>query len=135
MVDHLTKKKRSRNMSRIRGSNTKPEILVRSFLHKRGFRFRLHGKNLPGRPDIVLRKYKTAIFVDGCYWHRHQGCKLAYKPKSRKKFWQSKFESNIKRDQEVNKLFDDISWKIIRIWQCKINEENLTILAKNIKNN
>ena len=133
MVDRLTQEERSRNMSKIRGSNTKPEILVRSFLHKQGFRFRLHVKDLPGKPDIVLKKYGTAIFVDGCYWHRHQGCKLAYNPKSRQEFWQSKFESNIKRDLEVNRLFKDIPWNIIRIWQCEVNEKNLTKLAKDLK--
>ena len=133
MVDRLTKKERSRNMSRIRGSNTKPEILVRSFLHKKGFRFRLHAKDLPGKPDIVLKKYRTAIFVDGCYWHRHQGCKLAYNPKSRKDFWQSKFEDNVRRDKKVNKMYEIIPWNIIRIWQCEVNEKNLTKLAKDIK--
>ena len=133
MADRLTKKERSQNMSRIRGSDTKPEIHVRSFLHKKGFRFRLHDKKLPGKPDIVMNKYKTAVFVDGCYWHRHQGCKLAYNPKSRQEFWQSKFESNVRRDKEVNRLFENLDWKIIRIWQCEINEENLTRLARNIK--
>ena len=133
MADSLTKEQRSWNMSQIKGSNTKPEILVRSFLHKQGFRFRLHAKHLPGKPDIVLKKYRTAIFVDGCYWHRHQGCKLAYNPKSRQEFWQSKFESNIKRDQEVNRLFEGIPWNIVRVWQCEVNEKNLTELAKNLK--
>ena len=134
MADRLTKEQRSWNMSQIKGSNTKPEILVRSYLHKMGFRFRFHAKGLPGKPDIVLKKYRTAIFVDGCYWHRHQGCKLAYNPKSRKKFWQSKFESNVRRDHEVNRLFEDISWNILRIWQCEINEKNMIELAKKIKN-
>ena len=133
MVDSLTKKQRSWNMSQIKGSNTKPEILVRSYLHKKGFRFRLHAKDLPGKPDIVLKKYRTAIFVDGCYWHRHQGCKLAYNPKSRQEFWQSKFESNVRRDQEVNRLFENIPWNIVRIWQCEVNEKSMTELAKKIK--
>ena len=133
MADSLTKEQRSWNMSQIKGSNTKPEILVRSYLHKKGFRFRLHAKDLPGKPDIVLKKYRTAIFVDGCYWHRHQGCKLAYNPKSRQEFWQSKFESNVRRDQEVNRLFENIPWNIIRIWQCEVNEKSMTELAKKIK--
>ena len=133
MVDSLTKEKRSWNMSQIKGSNTKPEIIVRSFLHKAGFRFRLHIKDLPGKPDIVLKKYMTAIFVDGCYWHRHQGCKLAYNPKSRKDFWQSKFEANIRRDRDVNRMYESISWTLIRIWQCEVNNKNLTELAKKLK--
>ena len=133
MADSLAKEQRSWNMSQIKGSNTKPEILVRSYLHKKGFRFRLHAKDLPGKPDIVLKKYRTAIFVDGCYWHRHQGCKLAYNPKSRQEFWQSKFESNVRRDREVNRLFDDIPWNIVRIWQCEVNEKSMTELAKKIK--
>lgn len=133
MADSLTKEQRSWNMSQIKGSNTKPEILVRSYLHKKGFRFRLHAKDLPGKPDIVLKKYSTAIFVDGCYWHRHQGCKLAYNPKSRQEFWQSKFENNVRRDQEVNRLFENIPWNIVRIWQCEVNEKSMTELAKKIK--
>ena len=133
MVDSLTKEKRSWNMSQIKGSNTKPEIIVRSFLHKEGFRFRLHIKDLPGKPDIVLKKYMTAIFVDGCYWHRHQGCKLAYNPKSRKDFWQSKFEANIRRDRDVNRMYRSIPWTLIRIWQCEVNNKNLTELAKKLK--
>ena len=133
MVDSLTKEQRSWNMSQIKGSNTKPEIIVRSFLHKEGFRFRLHVKDLPGKPDIALKKYMTAIFVDGCYWHRHQGCKLAYNPKSRKDFWQSKFEANIRRDREVNRMYKSIPWTLIRIWQCEVNNKNLTELAKKLK--
>ena len=135
MADSLTKEQRSWNMSQIKGSNTKPEIIVRSFLHKEGFRFRLHVKDLPGKPDIALKKYMTAIFVDGCYWHRHQGCKLAYNPKSRKDFWQSKFEANIRRDREVNRMYKDIPWTLIRIWQCEVNNKNLTELAIQLKKN
>ena len=86
MVDILTKEKRSWNMSRIKGKNTKPELLLRSLLHRNGFRFRLHDKKLPGKPDIVLPRYKTVIFVNGCFWHRHSGCKYAYTPKSRQEF-------------------------------------------------
>ncbi len=120
-------------MSQIKGSNTKPEIIVRSFLHKEGFRFRIHVKDLPGKPDIVLKKYMSAIFVDGCYWHRHHGCKLAYNPKSRKDFWQSKFEANIRRDRDVNRMYKAIPWNLIRIWQCEVNNKNLTELAKKLK--
>ena len=95
MVDNLTQEKRSWNMSRIKDKNTKPELVVRSILHRMGYRFRLHRKDLPGKPDIVLPKYKTVIFVHGCFWHRHKGCKYAYQPKSRVDFWQKKFKGNI----------------------------------------
>ena len=112
-------------MSRIRSTNTKPEIKVRSFLHKNGFRFRLHKKSIYGRPDIVLKKYKTAIFIDGCFWHRHKRCKYAYIPKSRVYFWNNKFESNIKRDKKVKKKLKDEGWQVIRIWECETNENEL----------
>ena len=132
-MDRVSKEKRSWNMSQIKGSNTKPEIIVRSYLHKSGFRFRLHDKHLPGRPDIVLKKYSSVIFVDGCFWHRHEGCKLAYNPKSRKEFWQNKFDRNIKRDKEVNLIYDELPWKLFRIWECEINEEKLEILGSELK--
>lgn len=99
MADHLTKEKRSWNMSRIRSKNTKPEIIVRSLLHRAGYRFRLHRKDLPGKPDIVLPKYKTVIFVHGCFWHRHKGCKRSNIPKSNKEYWIPKIQKNTKRDK------------------------------------
>ncbi|MEE1573813.1 MAG: DNA mismatch endonuclease Vsr, partial [Candidatus Neomarinimicrobiota bacterium] len=102
-MDRLTKEKRSWNMSRIKGKDTKPEIIVRSILHKAGFRFRLNRKDLPGKPDIVLPKYKSVILVHGCFWHRHPRCKYACTPKSRVKFWQKKFSENIERDKFVKK--------------------------------
>ncbi|MES0491809.1 MAG: DNA mismatch endonuclease Vsr, partial [Leptospirales bacterium] len=97
MTDLLSKEKRSWNMSRIQGKNTKPELIVRSYLHSLGYRFRIHRKDLPGKPDIVLTKYKLVIFVHGCYWHRHKNCKLAYTPKSNVDFWLKKFDENIVR--------------------------------------
>ena len=120
-------------MSQIKGSNTKPEILVRSFLHRSGFRFRLNNKNLPGKPDIVMKKYSSVIFVDGCFWHRHEGCKLAYNPKSRKEFWQNKFDKNIKRDKEVNLSYEKLPWKLYRIWECEITEKKLDALVCEIE--
>ena len=120
-------------MSKIKGSNTKPELIVRSFLHRHGLRFRLIDKNLPGKPDIVLKKYHTVIFVDGCYWHRHKGCKLAYKPKSRKEFWQKKFNNNVARDKNVNSLYTSLPWNLIRIWECEINSEKLAEVVNIIK--
>jgi len=106
-------------MSRIRGKNTAPELAVRSFLYHKGLRFRIHINKLPGRPDIVLPKYKTIIFVHGCFWHRHQGCKYAYIPKTRKKFWEKKFYENIKRFNEVRKILVKLGWRIIVIWECE----------------
>ena len=120
-------------MSQIKGLNTKPELIVRSFLHNNGLRFRLNEKNLPGKPDIVLKKYQTVIFVDGCYWHRHDGCKLAYNPKSRKKFWQKKFNDNMARDKHVNSIYTSLPWNLIRIWECEINSQKLTEVVNIIK--
>ena len=122
-MDHLSKEKRSWNMSRIRSKNTKPEILVRSQLHRSGYRFRLHVKDLPGKPDIVLPKYKSVIFVNGCFWHRHRGCKYAYKPKSKVKFWNRKFTQNIKRQEEVTKQLRKLKWNVLVIWECEVNNE------------
>ena len=119
-------------MSQIKGSNTKPELIVRSFLHKNGLRFRINDKNLPGKPDIVLKKYQTVIFVDGCFWHRHKGCKYAYNPKSREDFWQKKFKDNIERDNKINNLYARLPWRLIRIWECEINENKLNDIAKSI---
>jgi DNA mismatch endonuclease (patch repair protein) len=124
MVDSLTKGKRSWNMSRIKSKNTKPELIVRSMLHKLGYRFRLHRKDLPGKPDIVLPKYKTVIFVHGCYWHRHPGCKYAYNPKSKKKFWQNKFRQNIMRDIKNQTQLKKLGWNVIIVWECEIRNIN-----------
>jgi DNA mismatch endonuclease (patch repair protein) len=123
-VDKLTPEHRSWNMSRIKSSNTKPELIVRSILHRMGFRFRLHRKDIPGKPDIVLPKYKTVIFVHGCFWHRHEGCKYAYTPKSRVDFWEAKFSSNIKRDIKVKKQLDELNWNIFVIWECELSDIN-----------
>ena len=109
-------------MSRIRSGDTKPERIVRSLLHGRGFRFRLHKKDLPGKPDIVLPKYKTVNFVHGCFWHRHKGCKHASVPKTRQDFWQTKFNSNIARDKKVQKQLNSTGWKIVTIWECELSE-------------
>ena len=133
MTDTLSKNKRSWNMSQIKGKSSNPELIVRSYLHGKGFRFRVNVKNLPGKPDIVLKKYNTLIFVDGCFWHRHKGCKYAYTPKSRKEFWRTKFRNNVKRDKLVNEELGKSEWNVHRIWECEINENNLDSLAKIIK--
>jgi DNA mismatch endonuclease, patch repair protein len=123
MTDKLTEEKRSWNMSRIKGKDTKPELLVRSYLHKKGFRFTLHNSKLPGKPDICLPKYKTVIFVHGCFWHRHKGCKFATTPKSKIEFWKDKFEKNIIRDRKNTNLLKNLKWRVIVIWECEITNE------------
>ena len=133
MVDRISEEKRSWNMSRIKGSDTNPEIIVRSFLHRQGLRFRVNDKNLPGKPDIVLKKYRTIVFVDGCFWHRHTGCRFAYTPKSRIEFWTEKFKSNVKRDRKVNTMLKEQSWNVVRIWQCQVKPEGLKKLVEKIK--
>ena len=110
-------------MSRIRCKDTKPEKIVRSVLHKNGFRFRLNRKDLPGKPDIVLPKYQTVIFVHGCFWHRHPQCRFAYNPKSRVKFWQNKFNENIERDRFVKKELRKMGWKVIVVWECELKND------------
>jgi len=109
-------------MSRIRGKDTKPEIIVRSLLHRRGYRFRIHKKDLPGKPDIVLPKYKTVIFVHGCFWHRHEGCKYAYKPKSRVDFWNAKFDETVIRDKRNRKQLKATGWNVEIIWECETKD-------------
>jgi len=117
---------RSRNMSAIKSKNTKPEIKVRKLLHSMGYRFRLHSKDLPGSPDIVLPKYKTVIFVHGCFWHRHENCKYASTPKTRKEFWNKKFTENKKRDSEIQEKIKILDWRSVVIWECETkNIENL----------
>ncbi len=125
MTDRISKEHRSWNMSRIRSQNTKPERIVRSLLHKMGFRFRLHNKDLPGSPDIVLPKYKMVVFVHGCFWHRHQGCPYAYEPASRIDFWQKKFQNNINRDSENLKNLSILGWKAEVIWECQTRDQEL----------
>ena len=118
-VLHEVSEQRSRNMSAIKSKNTKPEIKVRKVLHSMGYRFRLHSKDLPGSPDIVLPKYKTVIFVHGCFWHRHENCKYATIPKTRKEFWASKFKANIKRDKGIQEKIKNIGWQSVVIWECE----------------
>jgi len=123
MVDRLSPAHRSWNMSRIWGRNTKPECLVRSLLHRAGYRFRIHRKDLPGRPDIVLPKYRTVIFVHGCFWHRHEHCRFAYTPKSRVAFWQKKFTDNLERDKKAIQELRKARWKVIIVWECELRDE------------
>lgn len=120
MVDFLTPLERSERMSRIRSSNTAPEIVLRRALHALGFRFRLQRKDLPGKPDIVLPRFKTAIFVHGCFWHRHVGCKIATTPKSNTDFWVEKFNKNVARDLRSRDLLEANGWKVILVWECEL---------------
>ena len=125
-VIHKVSEQRSRNMSAIKSKNTKPEIKVRKVLHSMWYRFRLHSKDLPGSPDIVLPKYKTVIFVHGCFWHRHENCKYASTPKTRKEFWNKKFTENKKRDSEIQEKIKILDWRSVVIWECETkNIENL----------
>lgn len=123
MVDTITRERRSWNMSRITGRNTRPELRLRSLLHRAGFRFRLHAKELPGRPDIVLPKYRTVIFVHGCFWHRHQGCRNATMPSTRTEFWQSKFDSNVTRDIRNRAALQAAGWTVFTVWECELEKD------------
>lgn len=122
-MDQISPEHRSWNMSRIKSKNTKPELLVRSWLHRHGFRFRLHVKDLPGTPDIVLPRYRTVIEVRGCYWHRHPGCRFAYTPKSNVEFWNAKFAENIKRDISTDETLKESGWRVIVIWECEVKSQ------------
>jgi DNA mismatch endonuclease, patch repair protein len=125
MSDVHTKEQRSYNMSRIRSKDTKPEMLVRRFLHANGFRYKLHDKTFPGKPDIVLPKYKTVIFVHGCFWHGHKGCRYFVIPKTRTKWWLDKINSNIANDLKVQKSLKKENWKIIKLWECELKKEKI----------
>jgi DNA mismatch endonuclease (patch repair protein) len=129
MSDVFSTAKRSWVMSRIRGKDTAPEKVVRSYLHKRGFRFRLHARALPGKPDIVLRKYRTVIFVHGCFWHHHTKCKYAVYPKNREKFWREKIDGTVLRDRKAAQLLRRAGWSVLIIWECDV-ERNPQSLVK-----
>jgi DNA mismatch endonuclease (patch repair protein) len=118
-------------MSRVRSKNTGPEIAVRRLLHGLGYRFRLHRSDLPGKPDIVLPKYKTVVFVHGCFWHRHVGCKKTTTPKSRLEFWADKFERNIERDKRNRRFLTKLGWRVLVVWQCEARSPNR--LARKVK--
>ena len=137
MTDVHSKETRSYNMSRIKGKDTKPELLVRRFLHKNGFRYRIHVKNLPGKPDIVLPKYRTVIFVQGCFWHGHEGCKYYVIPKTRTEWWSDKINGNITKDKSARELLIAQGWKVIEIWECglkkKTQDDSLHSLLTDIK--
>ena len=125
---------RSRNMAAIRGRNTSPELKVRSLLHRLGYRFRLHRRDLPGSPDIVLPRHRTVVFVHGCFWHRHPGCRYTTTPKTRADFWARKFEQNIERDQRQQLQLHEMGWSPIVIWECELRDmPSLTERLENIR--
>jgi DNA mismatch endonuclease (patch repair protein) len=113
-------------MSRIKGKNTKPEMLVRKFLHENGFRYRLNYSKLPGKPDIVLPKYKTVIFINGCFWHGHKGCKFFVVPKTRTEWWIDKINGTIERDENKNRELEKIGWAVKTLWECELKPEKRT---------
>lgn len=132
-MDIWSKEKRSKVMSRIRSHNTKPELILRSSLHKKGYRFRTHRRDLPGVPDIVLPKYKTVIFVHGCFWHYHKNCIDGHIPKTKSQKWKEKLERNVERDQLHKKKLDDMDWFVITVWECEI-EKKLDSVINDIEN-
>lgn len=121
-MDRHTPEQRRRNMSAVKGKDTKPEILVRKWLHAAGYRFRLHVKELPGKPDIVLPKYKTVIFVNGCFWHQHQGCRHAKLPETNKQFWEDKLRKNAERDVQNYQKLLNMGWRVNIIWECEVTK-------------
>ena len=124
MADTISKERRSALMSRIRSKNSKVELLIRSLVHRMGYRFRLHRKGLPGKPDLVFPSRKKAIFVHGCFWHWHPdpNCKRARMPKSRQEFWRPKLEGNRRRDRENREKLDDLGWEVLEIWECEVGD-------------
>src|SRR5665213_2813587 len=132
MADVHTKEIRSYNMSMIKGKNTKPEMLVRKFLFANGYRYKLHDKTLPGKPDIVLPKYKTIIFVHGCFWHGHKNCKYYLVPKTRTEWWLNKINVNIANDTKAAKALRKDGWRIINIWSCKLKKTKSKITLENL---
>ncbi len=122
-TDVFTPEKRSEVMSLVRSKNTKPELFVRSLLHRMGYRFRLHRKDLPGKPDIVLPKYRAVIFVHGCFWHQHPGCKKATLPKQNAEFWKDKLEGNVRRDEQARHRLEEAGWRVLVVWECEAKSD------------
>ena len=133
MIDVVDVATRSRMMAGIRGKDTKPELTVRRYLHRQGFRFRLNDRHLPGAPDLVLPKYRTVVFVHGCFWHQHDGCKYATKPKSNAQFWLDKLIANVKRDANAIAALKADGWRVIVMWECEINEGRLANLVSQLR--
>ena len=136
MADVHSPETRSYNMSRIKGKNTKPEEQVRKYLFSRGFRYRKNVSDLPGKPDIILPKYKTCIFINGCFWHKHEGCKYFVWPKNNAEFWEKKINGNVERDLRQQQELQALGWKVIVVWECELKgdrfEETMTALEEAI---
>lgn len=132
-MDVHDKKTRSYNMSRIKGKDTRPEELVRKYLFSQGFRYRKNDKRLPGSPDIVLPMYKTVIFVNGCFWHGHEGCKYFVWPKSNEDFWKNKIETNIARDEKKTAELEALGWNVLIVWECELKKQNKKDTLQRIK--
>ncbi len=132
MADVHSKEARSYNMSRIKGKDTKPEILVRKFLFSQGLRYKLHEKDLPGKPDIVFPKYKKVLFVNGCFWHAHKGCKYFVIPKTRREWWLQKLESTAKKDIINKELLNQLGWTSLVVWECELKRDKRDTTLKNL---
>lgn len=140
MTDFLSPAERSDRMSRIRGKDTQPELALRKVLHRLGLRYRLHGAGLPGKPDLVFPRYRTVVFVHGCFWHRHDGCNIATTPKSNTPFWLEKFEKNVARDARVATQLEALGWRVFIVWECELGSaikskttgERLNLLIRQI---
>ena len=132
LMDNLTKEARSENMSKIRSHDTVPEEIVRKYLHSKGLRYRKNDKKYPGKPDVVLRKYRTVVFVNGCFWHCHTGCKEFSLPKSNTEFWTKKLQKNVERDDaNRSKLLND-GWNVIVVWECELKKNNRDIRLESL---
>lgn len=131
-MDNRSKEARSRNMSRIPSKNTKPEEAVRKYLFSQGFRYRKNVSTLPGKPDIVLPRYKMVVFINGCFWHAHQGCKWFVPPKSNSVFWQNKFKYNMERDEQNYQKLYDLGWRVIIIWECEIRHGDAALRLEHL---
>jgi DNA mismatch endonuclease (patch repair protein) len=130
MADKWDTATRSRTMSRIRSRDTKPELVVRSLLHRQGYRFRLHRKDLPGRPDIVLPRYRTVVFIHGCFWHQHKACPAGHMPKSRQDYWEPKLARNVKRDAKHRRQLRAQGWQVLTVWECQIKRNPKKVLGR-----
>ena len=132
MADVHSKETRSYNMSQIKGKDTKPEVLVRKFLFSKGLRFRKNDKRYPGHPDIILPKYKTAVFIHGCFWHLHEGCRYAKIPSSNVDFWEKKLNGNRDRDKRNKDMLEDMGWRVITVWECQLKKDQRDETLENL---